>query len=468
MNSITKRWVRGSLLITILVLLLAEAVFLYFSISTSYETVRRAVEERAGTILTQLSTTDTQTDEARGIVLRRMLEQFTEKDRFEVMLLSSTGRIAVSTMGYVPQQTMVPLDYLAALASENDAGNSVYESEMGEKVMAYTVLLPYPAENIVAVRVVTSLTLVDKSIVKLVAFSFSAVILIIACSVFSGMFFIRSIVRPIGEIETTAAKIAEGNLDIRIENKYNDEIGKLSDTINHMAGELDKSERMKNEFISSVSHELRTPLTSIKGWLETISAMPDPADPVYQRGVQVITSETDRLYGMVEELLDFSRMQNGLQLELHLLDLVAEVSDAALVAEKRIQLEGLHLAYDEPELPLPVMADSARLRQVFLNILDNAVKYSPKGGAIKIEILNGGTNAFVNISDEGAGISPEDLENVKVKFFKGKGAVRGSGIGLAVVDEIAIAHGGALEIRSELGKGTTVTVRLPIYKKETV
>lgn len=468
MNSITKRWVRGSLLITILVLLLAETVFLYFSISTSYETVRRAVAERADTILMQLSTTDTQTDEARGIVLRRMLEQFTEKDRFEVMLLSATGRIAVSTMGYVPKQTQVPPDYLTALASESGIGSSVHESEMGEKVMAYTALLPHPAENIVAVRVVTSLTLVDKSIVKLVGISFSAVIFIIACSVFSGMFFIRSIVRPIGEIETTAAKIAEGNLDIRIENKYNDEIGKLSDTINHMAGELDKTERMKNEFISSVSHELRTPLTSIKGWIETISAMKDPENPMYQRGVQVIASEADRLYSMVEELLDFSRMQNGLKLDLHLLDLVAEVSEAALVAQQRIQLEGLHLVYQEPELPLPVMADSARLRQVFINILDNAVKYSPKGGAITIEILNGGANVFVNITDEGTGISPEDLENVKVKFFKGKGALRGSGIGLAVVDEIAAAHGGGVDIRSELGKGTTVTVRLPIYKKETI
>ena len=116
-----------------------------------------------------------------------------------------------------------------------------------------------------AVRFVTSLTLVDQSIAALVAFSLALVTAVVLFSVWTGMFFIRSIVRPIGEIEATAAKIAEGNLDTRIENKYNDEIGKLSDTINHMAGELDKTERMKNEFISSVSHELRTPLTSIKG-----------------------------------------------------------------------------------------------------------------------------------------------------------------------------------------------------------
>ena len=342
---------------------------------------------------------------------------------------------------------------------------AVYRTAMGEKVMAVTTLLPRAAGEIVAVRFVTSLTLVDQSIAALVAFSLALVTAVVLFSVWTGMFFIRSIVRPIGEIEATAAKIAEGNLDTRIENKYNDEIGKLSDTINHMAGELDKTERMKNEFISSVSHELRTPLTSIKGWVETIAAIRDPADPNFRRGVQVISSEADRLYSMVEELLDFSRMQNGLKLDLQLLDLVAEVSDAAIMVERRVELEGLHLAYDEPEEPMPVMADPARLRQVFINVLDNAVKYSPPHGTVRMDVLSDGNSAFVNISDEGRGIAPDDLENVKVKFFKGKGAVRGSGIGLAVVDEIVTALDGSVDIQSEVGRGTTVTVRLPLYKR---
>lgn len=465
MNTITRRWVRGSLLITLIVMLLAEAVFLYFSISTAYDGARRAVQMRENTILTQLSATDTQTEEGRSIVLRRMLEQFAEKDKFEVMLLNAYGQIAASTTGYVPTQNDVPADYIAALATENGMGESIYQTAMGEKVLAITALLPAVAEEIVAVRIVTSLALLDENIRTIILVSVAVVLAIISFSVWSGMFFVRSIVRPIGEIEQTAAKIAEGNLDIRIENKYNDEIGKLSDTINHMAGELDKTERMKNDFISSVSHELRTPLTSIKSWMETIAQIPDTRDENYQRGIQVITSETDRLYAMVEELLDFSRMQNGLTLENHLIDLVAEVSDTALMVQKRVQLEGLHLQYDEPEMPVPIMGDSARLRQVFINILDNAVKYSPEGGTVGIEILCDTRNAFVNISDGGKGISPEDLENVKVKFYKGKGAVRGSGIGLAVVDEIVTAHGGGLEIQSEIGKGTIITVRLPLYQK---
>lgn len=464
-SSITRRWVRGSLLITILVLVAAETVFLYFTVTMNYDSVRRALESRVSTIITQLSVGDTQTEEGRGVLLRRMLEQFSEKDKFELMLVNSAGRVAVSTTGAAPVQTETPADLVAALQSEDGMGSAVYRTPMGEKVMAVTSLLPFAAEDLIAVRIVTSLTLVDDNIGTITAASMAIVMVVILVSIRSGLFFIRSIVLPIGEIEETAARMAKGNLDIRITNKYNDEIGKLADTINHMAGELDKSERMKNEFISSVSHELRTPLTSIKGWIETIGRVNDPSDPSFHRGVQIIANETDRLYAMVEELLDFSRMQSGLKLEREVLDLVAEVSDAAIMAQPRVTGEGIRLEYTEPELPMPVYADPRRLRQVFVNILDNAVKYSDAGSTIFIEILSDGVNAYVNITDEGQGIAPEDLENVKVKFYKGRGAVRGSGIGLAVVDEIVTAHGGGVEIQSELGHGTTVTVRLPLYKK---
>lgn len=470
MNSITRRWVRGSLLITILVMLLAVAVVIYFSINTTYDSARRAVQTRVTTILNQFSASDAQTSEARGIMLRRMIEQFSEKDKFEVLLLTSGGQIAVSSSGSTEESRAVADDYFAARAADSGATSSVTRLEKtGEKIMSVTALLSSPADGVSAVRVETSLALVDAELSRTVAITSLLAFAIVLFSVWSGMFFIRSIVRPIGEIENTAAKMAKGNLDIRIENKYNDEIGKLSDTINHMAGELDKSERMKNEFISSVSHELRTPLTSIKGWAETMAAINDVNDANYRRGIQVIQSETDRLYVMVEELLDFSRMQSGLKLDMHMLDLVAEISDSCITAEQRYINEGLTLVWNEPEMPIPVMADSARLRQVFINILDNAAKYSPKGGTVTVDTLfdNLNGNVYVNITDEGAGISPDDLENVKKKFFKGKGAVRGSGIGLAVVDEIATAHGGALDIQSQVGIGTTVTVRLPIYRKET-
>ena len=261
--------------------------------------------------------------------------------------------------------------------------------------------------------------------------------------------------------EATARRIARVELDIRIEASYDGEIGRLCETINDMARELRRTEQMKNEFISSVSHELRTPLTSIKGWIETLSHL-SPEEEMYARGMDIITRETQRLYNMVEELLDFSRLQSGVKLNFQRLDLVAEVSDAALMMQARIQQQGLRLEYEEPQLPLPVLADPARLRQVCVNVLDNAVKYSTPGHAIYIDLLQDGESAFVEIRDEGRGIAPEDLENVRQKFYKGRNAVQGSGIGLAVVDEILRAMDGELSIASQLGVGTTVTVRLPM------
>ena len=237
-------------------------------------------------------------------------------------------------------------------------------------------------------------------------------------------------------------------------------------TINQMAEGLEETEKMKNEFISSVSHELRTPLTSIRGWVETLRTLDDPEDENYRKGLEIINNETARLYNMVEELLDFSRLQNGrLKMDCRLLDLVAELTDAVLFCEARIQREGLLLSYNEPEEMIPVYADPDRLRQVFINILDNAIKYSAPGGRITVKIWQGEYKAFIEIIDQGRGIPPEDLENVKTKFYKGSNSVRGSGIGLALVDSIMTALDGTLDLKSTLGRGTVVTLGLPLYKR---
>ena len=313
-------------------------------------------------------------------------------------------------------------------------------------------------------RLVTSLTLVDRQWYSTLMVSFGVAAVVLGFAVFSGLFFIRTIVRPLGQVEATANRIAHGDLATRLPDApYDDEIGRLCKAINQMAEDLTKTERMKNEFISSVSHELRTPLTSIKGWVETIANIRDPDDENYRKGITIIRSETDRLYDMVEELLDFSRLQNGIKLNCEVLDFVAEATDAALFVEARIRQEGLHLVYDEPPEPSPVWADPARLRLVFVNVFDNAINYSPPEGTIFFTLTRTATTVTASIRDQGRGIAPDDLQNVKMKFFKAKNAVRGSGIGLAVVDEITKALGGTADITSTLGQGTTVTITLPIY-----
>ena len=468
-NNITARWLRGSLLITALVLAVAEGLFLYSTYQNLYGGVQRAMLNRFTAIDGRLQATGTAGDArdtaaARGQALRRIVEQFDEKDKLELMLLDSGGTVLATSSGVVNRGLMQGEDFGAALISDSGVGTAIFRTDTSERVMAVTSLVPYAAGGIAAMRLITSLSLVDRQWQQVLLTSMGVAVAVLGFTIMSGLFFVRSIVRPLGEVEATATRIAHGDLAARLpDTRYEDEVGRLCRTINRMAEELAKTDRMKNDFISSVSHELRTPLTSIKGWVETISNIKEPDDANYRRGLAVITAETDRLYTMVEELLDFSRLQNGIKLNCQVLDLVAEATDAALFVEPRIRQEGLHLAYEEPPDPYPVWADPARLRQVFVNILDNAVKYSTPGGSIFITLTRTGETASVTVRDQGRGISPEDLENVRVKFYKGKNAVRGSGIGLAVVDEIVTALGGTLDIASTLGQGTAVTVTLPVY-----
>ena len=471
-SGITRRWLQGSLLITVLLVLMAEAMFLYNYTRGYYNSVQQTMYRRFSSMSGQLKmyTGDTPQSTAltRSVALRRMVEQFADKDKYEFMLLDSYGGVIASSSGTNAEGIVSLTDFDHAQEAADGLGVAVYRTQSGEMVMSACFLVPYAAEDVAAMRLVTSLSLVEKQFKNTFLASLVIVVVILSFTVMSGMFFIRSIVVPLGQVERTAASIARGELDVRlpVTGDQHDEVDRLRGTINQMAEGLEETEKMKNEFISSVSHELRTPLTSIRGWVETLRTLDDPTDENYRKGLEIINNETGRLYNMVEELLDFSRLQNGrIQMDCSPLDLVAELTDAVLFCEARIRREGLVLSYTEPEELIPVYADPDRLRQVFINILDNAIKYSAPGGRITVKLWAGEYKAFVEIIDQGRGIPPEDLENIKTKFYKGSNAVRGSGIGLALVDSIMAALDGTLDIKSTLGRGTVVTLGLPLYHK---
>ena len=471
-SGITRRWLCGSLLMTVLLVLLVEGMFLYSCTRSYYNSVQQTMYRRFSSISGQLKmyTGDTaqKASASRSVALRRMVEQFSDKDKYEFMLLDSYGSVIASSSGTDAEGILTSADFEQAQETGDGMGVAIYRTDSNEMVMAVCCLVPYAAEDVAAMRLVTSLTLVQNQLKNVFLISIVVVITILGFTVASGLYFVRSIVVPLGQVERTAASIARGELDVRlpVTGDARDEVDRLRGTINRMAEGLEETEKMKNEFISSVSHELRTPLTSIRGWVETLRTLDDPEDENYRKGLEIINNETARLYNMVEELLDFSRLQNGrLKMSCHPLDLVAELTDAVLFCEARIRREGLLLSYSEPEEMIPVYADPNRLRQVFINILDNAIKYSAPGGRITVKIWQGEYKAFIEIIDQGRGIPPEDLENVKTKFYKGSNSVRGSGIGLALVDSIMTALDGTLDLKSTLGRGTVVTLGLPIYKR---
>ena len=458
-KSITARWALNTLGIVILILVAVEIVLLIMAGNYYRSTTEQYLVSRMETISSALSRFTGAS--AYRAEVRNIVEQFSEKDKFELMAISSVGRVTLTSSGFQPSEWLDMTDYYDALESEEGAALANLTLPSGEHVMCYTVILPGLSREYSAMRIMTSLDTIDEQLDQLAILLTVVAAVIVLLMLASGLYFVKSIVLPVRQISEIARGYAQGDFSERIEKRSEDELGDLADSINYMAGELENTEKLKNEFISSVSHELRTPLTAIKGWSETLYNIGDDPE-TFQKGMRVITGETERLSAMVEELLDFSRIQDGrFTLTKGTTDILAELGDAVLIYTERAKELGIEIEYFEPDMLPFVFGDAARLRQVFINIIDNAVKYSNAGGKVSIEAFAEKGDIVVLISDAGVGISAEDLPKVKTKFYKANHTRRGSGIGLAVANEIVEMHGGRLMINSELGKGTTVRISLP-------
>ena len=468
-KSITQRWVLNSLSVILAIILLAAIAFSVSIYNFYYTAVRAALTSRAnissGILLRVLD--DNSVD--FNAELRDLVENADVKEQFEVTAIDHNGHVALSSSGFSYNRQEVMPDYEEAQRSASGKGYYVGKTESGERIMAITVMLPSMTAEYSALRYVTSMENVDKQLFVYIAVFILGVIVVIVFVLISGLYFVKSIVIPVREVIAAAKRFATGDMTTRIQKKSDDEMGDLTDVINYMADEIVASEKMKNDFISSVSHELRTPLTAIKGWSETLETIGDePEDrEMMRRGLNVITGETERLSSMVEELLDFSRMQSGrMAIIKSRMDVLAEVGEAVLIYKQRAQRDEIRLIYQEPESVSPIFGDRSRLKQVFINIIDNAIKYCDAGDTVTVSVQEHDGFIDVIVADTGCGISAEDLPKIKTKFYKANQTRRGSGIGLAVADEIVHLHDGELFVSSALGKGTIVTVRLPVNLKK--
>ena len=461
-NGITKRWVINTLGVISALLLLVSiiasiAIHFYY-----YEYVEMTLNSRADDSVSNFFSLYSNTDEQFESRAREFVEGFKAKDIMEVWVIDKQGNVIISSSGFPVNDPPEMPDYQEALQStKSDTARWTGKLPSGEKVMALTQLL---GENSGAVRYLISLEEVDSQVSTFILLIFFVCLLAIALVAMSGSFFIQSIVKPVMQINEAAQKFAHGDFSTRIDSHhYNDEISELGETINYMASELSEADRVKNDFISTISHELRTPLTAIKGWGETLLQVGDTDPTLLSKGMQVIIDESGRLTGIVEELLDFSRMQSGkLSMRLEKIDVLAELDDAVFVFRERALREGIELIYNVPHLPAPMNGDANRIKQVFVNILDNAFKYTEQGGKVIVVANIIDTTLEIMVGDTGCGIPEEDLPHVTEKFYRSCVSARGSGIGLAVVDEIIKLHHGTLKINSVVGEGTTVSVLLPI------
>lgn len=459
-GGITIRWLITTILVIFLILASVDAAAVFVMHRYYLNTVETKLQTMGqpsaiADFFSSCLGADEQTFSDRA---EQYIENSDYTDICEIWVLNSEGVPVATSTGFIPEISEAP-DYSDALSQSSGMAyyNGRYSS--GEHILSLTVLLPKTdGDSNGAVRFIVSLEPIDTRTVRIAglvgAVSSFALLLVVV----SGLFFVRSIVVPVNRINAVARSIANGNYKqkVNIHNRY-DEISQLGESINYMTEEIDRTDKMRSDFISTISHELRTPLTSIRGWSDTLLELDDKDPETVSSGLRIIRDETQRLYSLVEDLLDFSRMESGrMSLRLEKCDLCAELEDTLITLGETARREGRNLTYEIPDSPAVADADPDRVKQVFVNVIDNAIKYTIPGGNIKVTAEISDRNFAVTVRDDGCGISAEDLPHVKEKFYKANITVKGSGIGLAVCDEIMKLHGGSLTVDSIPGKGTEV------------
>ncbi len=464
MGGLRKRWIMNTVgVVCALGFVCVLVVTMVFS-AYYYSSVEADLYNRADNITDFFADSTSQNYNEFYQACINFANTFDEKNVLELQFINQNGDIVATSHGdwaMDPPTTPEIQEAISTLKIQPYRGK---DPSTGERIISVSSPMVYKNGEVIGVlRFVTSTRLIDRQILSVATWALLALAAIVLIVLFSSNYYIKSILVPVAEIIEKAQRIAGGTYGIQISAVYDDEIGELAETINDLSMQLNQNEKMQREFISSLSHELRTPLTSITGWSETLLA-DESLDPDTRRGMTIIYKEGKRLTEMVVELLDFNRMQDGrATLNIELSDIRGEFEDTVYMYSSRLTQEGIHLHYydndeDIPEIP----CDIKRLRQVFLNILDNAAKHGGEGGKIDASIHLEDPDVVIRIRDYGPGIPEDEIPLVKRKFYKGSSKARGTGIGLAVCDEIVQLHGGELTLENAEGGGTLVTVRLPI------
>lgn len=277
----------------------------------------------------------------------------------------------------------------------------------------------------------------------------------------------RSVSQPVAEMTRAAEAMARGDYEQQIAVQGDDEIARLGRAFNTMAREVNRVHRMQRDFVANVSHDLKTPLTSIQGFAQALLDGTAEAPEDRRRAAQIIYEEAERMRRLVHTLLELAKLESGQSpLADEPVDLAPLLQDAVRHAIPRAEAKQIELRVRVPETLPIVRGDRARLAQVFDNLLDNALTYTPPGGTVELSaaLTSEGTLEVV-VADTGEGIPPEDLPRIFERFYRADKARAGegsTGLGLAIVKEIVTAHGGHVAAASQPGHGTRFTVTLPL------
>lgn len=354
-------------------------------------------------------------------------------------------------------------------AIEGKQNSTKYKREStGESVLSLSHPLVSNNQQVGIIRLTSSMDKVDKRISNDTFWYVIFGILVSLAALIVSFFAASSFVKPINDLIEVSEKLASGDYTAKAYIRGNNEITELANTLNSLSENIIIREDMKNDFISSVSHELRTPLTSIKGWAITLQAQEmQKNEDMMNQGLKIIEDEGDRLSMMVEDLLDFSRLSSSsFKYDKEKLDVVELSKQVHTQLFPRTQSQNIEFNFVTVYKEIPVFADKNRIKEVLINIIDNAIKFTSENGQIDLIIDQEDGNVLITIKDNGEGIKEDEIAFVASKFYKGSSSKSQTGLGLSICEEIAKAHGGKLVIKSKYGVGTSVTVQIPRFEDE--
>lgn len=281
-----------------------------------------------------------------------------------------------------------------------------------------------------------------------------------------GYFVSRSLTRPLTRITRTAAQIRNGDLSARTGLVGSDEMGRLGETFDDMATTLERDIKLEHRLTSDVAHELRTPLMAMQA---TVEAMQDGVLPADQEHLATVAVEVRRLSRLVDAMLKLSRMENGkTQLHVEKCDIVGLARGLVTYQAQLFKDNGLSLTFENRtgHEAFVIEADPDLIREAVVNLLSNAMRYTPEGGRVLLAVARDRTDVLVSVSDTGMGIAKEDIPRVFSRFWRSDASrervAGGLGVGLSLTKEIIDRHNGTISVDSELGVGTTFTLRLPL------
>jgi len=446
-------------LLVLAVLLIALSAGVYFYLSRSlYQNLDDSLELRS----TQLRSIPA--------ILESIRQREFQEELGEIVILYFYSGNQLVEMS--PRGISIPLsdEFISGVIAGSSSFTTTQTAEgEGLRLLAVPInistLGPPPGIQPAALVIAHSTKQIDQALAGLVRTLIIAVPLALVLAAGGGIFLARRALKPVDKIAQTAREIGESDLSQRINVNTKDELGRLAATLNEMIGRLEKAFQRQKQFTSDVSHELRAPLAVIEA--ESSLALQKERPPSdYRQSLETISQETKQMSSLIDQMLILARADAGKeQWNFTQVDLGKLISNLSTDIDVLCQEMGLSFQLDHTE-NLVVKGDEARLRGLFMNLLDNAVKYTPSPGTISVSLRREGQMAVVAITDTGVGIPAEDIPLIFERFYRvdksRSRAEGGSGLGLAICRHIAEAHGGKIEVESRVRVGSTFSVWLPL------